>query len=368
MTARREESPSVRFRTVWLFGPALDFYAFVAPALLALLLLWVGHLMGVESAPPWVFFLCVVAVDVAHVHATLFRVYLDPAERKRRPFAYFATPLGAYLAGVAIHQSSGSIGFWRTLAYLAVWHFIRQQVGWLRLYRARGKDHLRPLARFDNVLDHATIYVATLFPVLHWHAHLPKNFHWFAKGDFVAGLAPQWVAWLAPLYLATFALFIGRQVHLAISKQGVNLGKFMLVTTTYLLWFVGIVAMNNDYAFTVTNVLPHGVPYFVLIAVYSSRRYRDESAPKAPFATTLVKAGWPVAYAFLIVLAMFEEGFFDRLVWHDHEAYFGEGHVLSASALAWLVPLLALPQTTHYVLDGMIWSRKQNPDLAKYLA
>ena len=30
----------------------------------------------------------------------------------------------------------------------------------------------------------------------------------------------------------------------------------------------------------------------------------------------------------------------------------------------WLVPLLALPQLTHYVLDGFVWKRKNNPDFA----
>jgi len=29
------------------------------------------------------------------------------------------------------------------------------------------------------------------------------------------------------------------------------------------------------------------------------------------------------------------------------------------------VPLLALPQLTHYVLDGFVWKRKNNPDFAR---
>ena len=29
-----------------------------------------------------------------------------------------------------------------------------------------------------------------------------------------------------------------------------------------------------------------------------------------------------------------------------------------------LVPLLALPQLTHYVLDGFIWRRKSNPNFS----
>jgi hypothetical protein len=30
-----------------------------------------------------------------------------------------------------------------------------------------------------------------------------------------------------------------------------------------------------------------------------------------------------------------------------------------------IVPLLALPQLTHYVLDGYIWRRRSNPSVAE---
>ena len=29
-----------------------------------------------------------------------------------------------------------------------------------------------------------------------------------------------------------------------------------------------------------------------------------------------------------------------------------------------IVPLLAVPQFTHYVLDGFVWKRRTNPELA----
>jgi hypothetical protein len=32
--------------------------------------------------------------------------------------------------------------------------------------------------------------------------------------------------------------------------------------------------------------------------------------------------------------------------------------VAEPALLMWLVPLLALPQSTHYVLDGFIWRRR----------
>ncbi len=59
--------------------------------------------------------------------------------------------------------------------------------------------------------------------------------------------------------------------------------------------------------------------------------------------------------------AYLEEGLWDGLVWREHGAVFGWFQALPdvsrAAWLAWLVPLLALPQSTHYVLDGFIWRR-----------
>ena len=52
--------------------------------------------------------------------------------------------------------------FWRALAYLAVFHFIRQQYGWVMLYRVRGGER----GRAGRWLDGATVYAATLYPLI----------------------------------------------------------------------------------------------------------------------------------------------------------------------------------------------------------
>ena len=55
-------------------------------------------------------------------------------------------------------------------------------------------------------------------------------------------------------------------------------------------------------------------------------------------------------------LAFGEELLWDKLVWHERSRLFGEGGpVLPADVLALVVPLLALPQATHYVLDAFVW-------------
>src|SRR5207245_446170 len=133
--------------------------------------------------------------------------YLDGSEVRRHRIRYLGVPIAAYLVGVALYLR-GELAFWGVLAYLAVFHFVRQQVGWVALYRARAGDK-SPLAR---AVDESAVYAATLYPLVHWHAALPsKHFNWFIAGDFVdlsAGAArvepvARWI-WIAAL--AAFAI------------------------------------------------------------------------------------------------------------------------------------------------------------------
>jgi hypothetical protein len=72
-------------------------------------------------------------------------------------------------------------------------------------------------------------------------------------------------------------------------------------------------------------------------------------------------------------LAWVEEGAWDFLVWREHAAaFFGLSALpdpgLGAAALALAVPFLALPQSTHYVLDAWIWRMDgSNPGLREML-
>jgi hypothetical protein len=70
----------------------------------------------------------------------------------------------------------------------------------------------------------------------------------------------------------------------------------------------------------------------------------------------------PALFLFLLwALAYVEEMFWDRGVWQDRSWFFGESWEVGSLKLI-LVPLLAMPQITHYVLDGFVWKRRSNPD------
>ena len=71
--------------------------------------------------------------------------------------------------------------------------------------------------------------------------------------------------------------------------------------------------------------------------------------------------------ALLALLAWAEEWLWDRAVWGEHATLF-PGPFLDVSGVL-VVPLLALPQLTHYILDGYLWRLDgSNPGLSEALA
>lgn len=334
----------------WLWGRRIDLAVFGGSTAVALALLALKPLLAPEGEIGAVAFVAlVVAIDVAHVWSTLFRTYLDRRELALRPVLYAGVPLACYVVGVALHAHSPG-WFWRVLAYTAAFHFVRQQVGWVAIYRARAGD----ATRRGRIVDEIAIYAATLLPLLSWHTRLPRNFEWFVAGDFVSLPSAPWVgtalvvAWVlgAVLYVA----------HAIADRARPNWGKHLVVASTYLTWSLGIVVTNSDFEFTVTNVIVHGVPYFALLWFYARARFGGQSDG---LAVSVLRVGVPAFLGFLVVLAALEELAWDRLVWHTRPTLFGVGAIeLDDLVTALVVPLLALPQATHYVLDAFLWRKR----------
>ncbi len=350
-------------RPGWILSPAGDLAIFAGPLVLSAAIVLVFRERGMLDAevPPWAFVLLVVGCDVAHVWSTLFRTYLDPEERARRGGLLLAVPAACFGAGVAVHMF-GSGPFWTALAYLAAYHFVRQQYGWMA-YAARKAGETSVL---DRRLDALAVYNATLFPILWWHANLPRSFAWFREGDFLAGLpaaageAGLWIHW------ALNAVYLARQGWLLAAGRGVNPAKLLVWGTTWAAWYGGIVWLDSDIAFTTTNVLAHGIPYMAVVHRWGGARW---GVGGGRIALLFRPAGFLLFYAFLFALAFGEEWLWDGLVWRQHGGIFPFPAVaVDESALAFLVPLLAVPQATHYVLDAWLWrTGRENPGLAERL-
>lgn len=351
-------SQSYIARQPWLYRPFADLAFVAAPALLvtAAVLIFPQFFTQQTTVPPLLWLLLIVGIDVSHVYSTLYRTYFDGEEFQRYRKPLLLIPPIALAAGLGLTLIS-PLWFWRIMAYLAVYHFVRQQYGFFSLY-ARKTD--RP--KWERKLDGAAIYLSTLYPLVYWHTH-PRSFFWFVKGDFQMLDAP----WLATvfqfLWIGALAGYVFKEIYF-FRQRGFNLPKNLILLGTALSWYVGIVAYNGDLTFTATNVVSHGIPYMALVWFYGKKKNNKAVAEK-PKRNIFQLKYLPIFIGLLLLIAYFEEGIWDGLVWRDHGTLFPWAESLpnlADSVLVYVaVPLLAVPQITHYVIDGFIW-RVRKPD------
>ena len=345
----------------WIFSPRFDSGFILAPAfLVTIAAVLLQERTGAEpTVSPWVWLVLIVGVDVSHVYSTLFRTYLDRAELRARPLLYILTPLLSWLVGCALYAQDSLI-FWRVLAYAAVFHFVRQQYGFMMIYSRRE----RGLPTWCRRLDKAAIYGATLYPLIYWHSHA-RAFEWFVEGDFLSIGLPVVGTLAGCVWAVVLVAWGAKEVYLYRQFGILNLPRLLLLGGTALSWSVGIILFNNDLTFTATNVIAHGIPYMALIWGYGRNQTRLQGSARNSFVVPFLARlfSWkavPFFVASLFGLAFLEEGLWDGLVWREHGQLFGSFFsaippVGTPSTLVWLVPLLAMPQATHYILDAFIW-------------
>jgi hypothetical protein len=332
---------------LWIHNASFDLAFIFAPQIViaALLVLFPDAVRSLGELPTWLWVVLVVGVDVSHVYSTAFRTYFDPRELARKPELYRITPVLGWVAGVVLYTLQ-PLYFWRALAYLAVFHFIRQQYGFMMMYSSKLRVG-KPL------LDKLAIYAATLYPLLYWHCH-DRKFHWFIANDFFQVETPLVSAIGLITYVLILLAYIGAELRSLLRDKTYNIAKNILLGATALTWWIGIISFNNDIAFTATNVIAHGVPYLALIWIYK----RKESARTAKRSLLFSLRGVPLYLLLLLIVAFLEEGIWDSVLWREHAEIFKMFWTqtrLPEFVLPLLVPLLMLPQFLHYVYDAFIW-------------
>ncbi|MBZ4187369.1 hypothetical protein [Niabella beijingensis] len=354
------EQQLYKYRQPWLQNKGTDLFFILSPPFVCLLLIIsFPHLFRNDdrmSLTGWI--LLVLLIDVGHVYTTLYRTYFDRNALKTKGTILWVIPFVAFTAGLLLYNFS-ALWFWRVLAYAAVYHFIRQQYGFMRLY-----SRFENKRSFTAKLDTAVIYSATLYPLFYWHISGPRNFNWFITGDFVYFGGSALLPILGGLYFILLLVYIFHLTIQTIKTRHFNLPKFGIIAGTVISWYFGIVYFNGDMAFTLLNVVSHGVPYMALVWVHGRKVYSKQKKENPFLHRVFSKKGILIFLFIIFGLAFMEEFFWDIAVWKEHRVAFGGSYFAafqpSGEILNILVPLLALPQFTHYILDGFIWKIRKN--------
>jgi hypothetical protein len=336
------------YKQPWLYQSKIEFIFILLPPVLPLIGIVLFHdyfANNSEVNTMW-WIILVLFVDVAHVYSTIFRMYWDKNIYQKHKALLWIIPLVGLIIGCMLHLIDALV-FWRVLAYLAVFHFIRQQYGFMRLYSRR-----EAFDTWQRKLDTISIYNATLYPILYWHLNLTSKLSWFVQGDFIALNVPILSKVLTIIYWCILGISIVKEVFVFRQTSVLNIPKILILTGTYLSWYLGIVIFQGDLVFTMLNVVAHGIPYMALVWIFG-----EKNADKKVFKFNY--RGVLIFLCTICLLAYFEEALWDIFVWKDHVSVFpiftNVPIIENPFVLSLLVPLLTLPQITHYVLDGFIW-------------
>ena len=363
-------------RKIWLFNKWIDLLILGAPVWACWLVCFlVPQSWHEQQLPLWFWIVIIVGIDVSHVWSTIFRTYLDKDEYQRHKSLLMIAPVIALVLFFAFAMISID-GFWTALAYLALYHFIKQQYGFMRLYQARyGK-----VTQKKWLTDKLVVYLGMLYPVFYWHLNTERKFNWFVEGDFFNlsevsnGLLP-----LLPyiniigttVYFLVLTCWLMQEIYFHRKLALVfPVGKVLWILTTAFNWFLGIVYFNSDFAFSLTNVVAHGLPYMALMFYYVEGK--KQMIIRSSASRIAINVFFMTAV--ILVLAFGEEYLWDMFLYRENQTLFEsilkypfaavDSHMAQALALA----ALSVPQVTHYILDGFIWKANgKNPDVKRVL-
>lgn len=166
------------------------------------------------------------------------------------------------------------------------------------------------------------------------------------------------------VYAAIVIIYLLKEMNYSIQQRWVNIPKQLLVLGTMLSWYFGIIYFKGDLTFTLLNVISHGIPYMALVWAHGRKQYHMSAGGNKFLQAVFSNKGILLFLGLIALFAFVEEGLWDGFVWREHTRFFSlfqqlpevEDNLL----LMLLVPLLAVPQVTHYVLDGFIWKMKHD--------
>lgn len=348
----------IRVNTPWVYRPMLDLVFLSLPGAFSVALISWCYQMGFVDFEHFNYLwpVPILLLDASHFWSTIFRTYLSRDGTKVYLKSMLWSPVICYFA-CAICFWIDPVIFWRLFGYFALYHLMRQQDGLLKVYtRNEAKN-------WSKKIDVFCIQAFVFLPILFWH-FTPRKFFWFDESLLMVYYSPFLSKLVRYILFSILGFYILKTIVNFVKSRTLNLGAVSLVLSTFVTWYYGIIYYNNDTVFTITNIVAHGVPYLymVFISTYNKSYKSNLKIVEKLYGAPIVVAVFFFVFT-LVALSFFEEFLWDVFFWKNTRNLVVEikPFILDKFWLTFLVPLLALPKMTHYLIDGFIWKGAIKP-------
>ncbi len=340
--------------TGWIFSAKNDFFLFVFPLLIGLLIafgleisdLGPSHLFNIGGTHiyariTWIDWLFTALIDAPHVFSTGYRIFSDPIQLRKQSSLFIGLPLLVIFTLVFAFKTS-ELWTFRAITYLNIFHLIKQQYGWMRYSEMKSNLIHKMNKRHLSMM----IYNFTLVPILLWHFDpaARERVGWIFQNDLLTYPSENIYSILMVCHWTLNGFFIFRLFQHFMKGHSVSMGQLMILGSTWVAWYGGIVLKVSGDETLLLDIL-HVIPYLGLtFFVYKKQIFEFKKTRFSSFYCPLAALGLFGTSLYTFFTSRFDSAF--SLV------------VLSC---------LAGISVTHYILDGFIWRLNQkNPAVEKW--
>lgn len=333
----------------WVFSARADIILFL------LLPFFISLLNWATLPRDWVLFLVYLAfyLDIFHVYLTAVPLVADPLGDRRtyfiKGFIISSVAFLLFLTFGIYSQATGKsfqVVTGQLLNYGAIWHFYRQQYGWMRISSKKDSKTYN----LNNSMDSSLIFVITIFPVLISHAPMLAEKTWFTGVPYAFELNDKVGLSLLILYWTTIFTYIISQIFFKkIGKINYNWPKYIVIFSTFFCWYMSFMSSLKSGGIGYI-IFIHAIPYFYLVITNIKNGFNQGFR-----ITLLTLVG--IALAFLFMQSA-------RFYFPETRYKFGPFLPIDlrwvpehAQLVLWC--LLLTPVLAHYLLDGFVWKRRK---------
>ncbi|MBX5481853.1 MAG: hypothetical protein IRZ16_08455 [Myxococcaceae bacterium] len=348
-------------RSPYIVSPGFDavfFFGSTASVLMAWAAASLFHVNGF-------YVLAAVAVvsNGPHLVATWTRVYFDKREWRKRPWQIFLGPVVITAAVVAVLQGMGFKGsrvLNTALLYWAVWHFVQQNWGLLRIYQKRSGE---PDSSWALRLERPMLYVFVAWCMLHRLQTGPRRL--FGTEVYYVPI-PLWAVnvllVVSCLLAAAWIVLRLREGRVAWTTSALLRGGFLACAA--LGFFVPFLLITtDDTSGFAAAACWHGLQYIGIVHFYHRNAWKGGVHPDARLVSWLTQPGWLRLFGFAVLLwALAASGY--GVIYVGSLLTRGTSwNIYTWGSVVWLSLTFS-----HYYLDGVIWKISRDPKVAQRLA
>lgn len=341
------------------------------------------YIFNINTVSNFIWIFIIFGIDFIHVYSILLKKYLSRKSMLKYGQLIFIIPFISWVSGVSLYSFDPML-FWRIIAYAVILHIICQQYSLLvnysrhekKLYRLSNvQNDIKFLLNIQNYskklpnndssrrrimlpkslafLDKILIISAMIYPLIYWHLN-KSGFLWQNYSYLNLDILSHFIT---SFCISLLFLYSIKEMYFIIYLKIYNLPRNLMLISTIITWFAGIIYFDNDFTFMACIVIAHKIQNIALSSLNGNKIYQTGHFLSYYGQKFLQKK---YIIIFLSVVSVLLYLFFyikNFIITYGYQAIFIGKNSLSQNgydvkALTCIVPLLMVPQITHYIFDS----------------